>query len=165
MRTFFKPCSANHNIKAWHILILWFAQQDLNFYSFAEKKQIFFLVVMSGLLRKEGRVEEEGTKVKTRKKELYNLRIRILLALSIYGRRVGLYRQYKERHLAPKAAEILPEMQKNNGIPVTSALSIPIVPPPCFPNISGNVCESSYRGHKPGIPCPPLLLVMTDKRS
>ena len=49
---------------------------------------------MSSLLRKEARVEERP-KVKTRGKELYILKIRILLALSIYCRRAGLYRRYK----------------------------------------------------------------------
>ena len=81
---------------------------------------------MIGLLRKEGRVEE-GTKVKTRKQELYILKIRVLLALSIYGRGAGLYRQYGGRYLTSRGTEILPEMHRNNGIPVTSAVSIPNV--------------------------------------
>ena len=67
--------------------------------------------------------------MKTRKKELYILRIRILLALSIYSRRAGLYRQYKERDSTPKAAEMLPEMHKSNIIPAASGVSIPIIPP------------------------------------
>ena len=42
---------------------------------------------------------------------------------------------------------------------------IQIVPPLRFLNDSGYVCESSNRGYKPGIPFPPVWLVMTDKQN
>jgi len=82
-------------------------------------------------------------KVKSRKKELYILRICNLLAYPIYRRTECLYRKYEEHNPTSQPAESIPEIHKNKGVLVPCALSIPTIPLLLFPNFYGYVCESS----------------------